>query len=58
MACFVAAGAGVVLLVAVHKMWLRVRSGLDPKAMTLFHLSNSYLAFIFLAVAVDTFARH
>ena len=27
------------------------------KPMRLFHLSNSYLAFVFLAVAVDTFLR-
>jgi protoheme IX farnesyltransferase len=52
-----AAGAGVVLLVAAHQMYLRVRAGDDPKPMALFHLSNSYLAFIFVAVAVDTFVR-
>ncbi|MDT4919796.1 MAG: hypothetical protein QOI15_698, partial [Pseudonocardiales bacterium] len=26
-------------------------------AIQLFHLSNSYLAFVFVAVAVDTFVR-
>ena len=29
-----------------------------PKPMRLFHLSNSYLAFLFVAVALDTFVRH
>ena len=27
------------------------------KPMQFFHLSNSYLAFVFVAVAVDTFVR-
>ena len=31
--------------------------GADAKPMQLFHLSNSYLAFVFVAVAVDTFVR-
>ena len=49
--------AGLALLVAAHRLYLRTRSGHDPQPMQLFHLSNSYLAFVFLAVAVDTFVR-
>jgi heme o synthase len=52
-----AAGAGVVLLVNAHRLLARTRAGLDGKPMRLFHLSNSYLAFLFVAVAIDTFAR-
>jgi protoheme IX farnesyltransferase len=50
-----ATGAGVVLLVAAHRLLAKTRAGLDGKPMRLFHLSNSYLAFVFVAVAVDTF---
>jgi protoheme IX farnesyltransferase len=52
-----AAGAGAVLLVAAHRLLARTKAGLDGKPMQLFHLSNSYLAFIFVAVAVDTFVH-
>ena len=52
-----AAGAGVVLLAAAHRLFARTRAGLDGKPMRLFHLSNSYLAFVFVAVAIDTFSR-
>ncbi len=52
-----AAVAGVVLLVAAHKLYNRVKAGQDAKPMSLFHLSNSYLAFLFVALAIDTFAR-
>jgi protoheme IX farnesyltransferase len=52
-----AAAAGVVLLVAAHQLYGRVKAGQDAKAMTLFHLSNSYLAFLFVAIAADTFLR-
>jgi protoheme IX farnesyltransferase len=57
-----AAAAGAVLLAAASRLWARVRSGVDSDtlakhAMSLFHLSNSYLAFIFVAVAADTFVR-
>jgi len=31
--------------------------GTLAKPMQFFHLSNSYLAFVFVAVAVDTFVR-
>jgi protoheme IX farnesyltransferase len=50
-----ATGAGAVLLVAAHRLLAKTRAGLDGKPMRLFHLSNSYLAFVFVAVAVDTF---
>ena len=33
------------------------QAGQDAKPMRLFHLSNSYLAFVFVAVALDTFVR-
>jgi heme o synthase len=52
-----ASTAGVALLVAAHRLLARTRTGQDPRPMQLFHLSNSYLAFVFLAVAVDTFVR-
>jgi protoheme IX farnesyltransferase len=53
-----AAAAGAVLLVAAHRLYHRVNAGQDAKAMSLFHLSNSYLAFLFVAVALDTFLRY
>ncbi|HEY3715381.1 MAG TPA: heme o synthase [Jatrophihabitantaceae bacterium] len=49
-----AAGAGAVLLVGAHRLLAKTRAGLDGKPMRLFHLSNSYLAFLFVAVAIDT----
>ena len=52
-----AGGAGAVLLVAAHRLLAKTRAGLDGKPMRLFHLSNSYLAFVFVAVAIDTFVR-
>ncbi len=50
-----ATGAGAALLVAAHGLQRRTVTGKDPKPMQLFHLSNSYLAFLFVAVAIDTF---
>jgi heme o synthase len=53
-----ALGAGAALVVAAHRLYLRTRAGANAKAaMQLFHLSNSYLAFLFVAVAVDTLVR-
>jgi protoheme IX farnesyltransferase len=49
--------AGVVLLAAAHRLLVRTWRGVDSRPMQLFHLSNSYLAFIFVAVAVDTLVR-
>jgi protoheme IX farnesyltransferase len=52
-----AAGAGMVLLAGAHRLLRRTSRGVDAKPMQLFHLSNSYLAFVFVAIAVDTFVR-
>ena len=35
----------------------QTRRGELAKPMQFFHLSNSYLAFVFVAVAIDTLAR-
>jgi protoheme IX farnesyltransferase len=52
-----AAGAGAALLAESHRLYAAARRGEPGHPMRLFHLSNSYLAFVFLAVAVDTFLR-
>jgi protoheme IX farnesyltransferase len=52
-----AIAAGATLVAAAHRLLARTKRGLDGKPMQLFHLSNSYLAFVFVAVAVDTFVR-
>ena len=52
-----AAIAGAVLVVGAHTLHARTRSGSGAKPMAFFHLSNSYLAFVFVAVAVDTFVH-
>jgi heme o synthase len=52
-----AGAAGAVLLVGAHRLLLRTQRGENPKPMQLFHLSNSYLAFVFVAIALDTFVR-
>jgi protoheme IX farnesyltransferase len=52
-----AAGAGAVLLAGAHRLLRRTARGADARPMQLFHLSNSYLAFVFVAVALDTFLR-
>jgi protoheme IX farnesyltransferase len=53
-----AAGAGAALIAAAHRLYRRTKQGANAKAaMQLFHLSNSYLAFLFVAVAVDTLVR-
>ncbi|WP_297104619.1 heme o synthase [Tessaracoccus sp.] len=51
-----AAAFGAVLLWEAAQLWRRARAGLEVaqlKAMRLFHWSNTYLALIFLAVALD-----
>ncbi len=50
--------AGAALIGAAHRL-LRPHQAeaRTPRPMQLFHLSNSYLAFVFVAVAVDTFVR-
>ena len=54
-----AAAAGAVLLAGAHRLLHRTRRAEGPAArpMAFFHLSNSYLAFVFVAVAIDTFVR-
>ena len=49
----VAAVAGAVFLREAHLLLARVRRGAPPTPMRLFHWSISYLALLFLAVAVD-----
>ncbi|HEX2904288.1 MAG TPA: heme o synthase [Jatrophihabitans sp.] len=50
-----ALAAGAALVAEAHRLLAAVRRGDKGKPMRLFHLSNSYLAFVFVAVAVDTF---
>jgi len=52
-----AVAAGAALLLEAHRLLAAVSAGGRGKPMRLFHLSNSYLAFVFVAVAVDTFLR-
>jgi protoheme IX farnesyltransferase len=52
-----ALGAGAALLAEAYRLYGAARRGSAGHPMRLFHLSNSYLAFVFLAVAVDTFLR-
>jgi protoheme IX farnesyltransferase len=52
----VASVTGVALLWEAVQLWLRARRGLQDaalKPMRLFHWSNSYLALVFVAAAVD-----
>jgi protoheme IX farnesyltransferase len=62
----VAAGAGAWFLAAAHRLLGQVRSAdrkqggrraVEQQAVRLFHLSNSYLALLFVAVAVDALVR-
>jgi heme o synthase len=52
-----AGAAGLALLVGAHRLLHDTRRGGLVKPMQFFHLSNSYLAFVFVAVAIDTFVR-
>ncbi|WP_375498796.1 heme o synthase [uncultured Jatrophihabitans sp.] len=57
-----ALGAGIGLIASAHRLLSRTRRQVDDPSvevnpMQLFHLSNSYLAFVFVAVAVDVFVR-
>ncbi|PZS20620.1 MAG: protoheme IX farnesyltransferase [Pseudonocardiales bacterium] len=49
--------SGAVLLAGAHRLLHVTTHGENAKPMQLFHLSNSYLAFVFVAIAVDTFVR-
>jgi protoheme IX farnesyltransferase len=48
-----ALAAGAWFLAAAHGLLGRVKRGVEPRALRMFHLSNSYLALLFVAVAVD-----
>jgi len=48
-----AAVLGSVFLIEAHRLYATVRQGRPVRPMRLFHLSNSYLALLFCAVAVD-----
>jgi protoheme IX farnesyltransferase len=50
-----AVGVGVVFLREAHLLLGRVRRGVDVAPMRLFHWSITYLALLFLAVALDQF---
>jgi protoheme IX farnesyltransferase len=53
-----ALASGAALVGAAHRLYVRTgKDGNAKAAMQLFHLSNSYLAFLFVAVAVDTLVR-
>jgi heme o synthase len=53
----IAAAAGAALLAEAHRLQMATRRGEPGKPMRLFHFSNSYLAVVFVAVAIDTFLR-
>jgi protoheme IX farnesyltransferase len=53
----VAVGAGAWFLVAAHGLLARVKRGAPTRPLPLFHLSNSYLAILFVGVAVDALVR-
>jgi protoheme IX farnesyltransferase len=53
----VALAAGAWFLAGAHGLLARVRRGEPAKALPLFHLSNSYLAVLFVGIAVDALVR-
>jgi protoheme IX farnesyltransferase len=53
----VAGLGGAALVGEAYRLWWATRQGSGAKPMRMFHLSNSYLAGVFVAVAVDTFLR-
>ena len=53
----VAVVAGAWFLVAAHGLLARVKRGAPTRPLPLFHLSNSYLAILFVGVAVDALVR-
>ena len=46
--------AGLWFLAVAHKLYSEVRKGEPAKPMKLFHLSNTYLTLVFVALAVDS----
>ncbi|MCW2522970.1 MAG: protoheme farnesyltransferase, partial [Frankiales bacterium] len=53
----IATAAGAALLVEAYRLLAATKRGEAGKPMRLFHFSNSYLALVFVAIAVDTFLR-
>ena len=53
----VAVVSGAWFLAAAHQLLARVRRGEPARALPLFHLSNTYLAVLFVGVAVDALVR-
>ena len=51
----VALAAGAAMIIEAHRLLRATASGAVARPMRLFHLSNTYLALIFVAVAADTF---
>jgi protoheme IX farnesyltransferase len=49
----VALVAGAALLIEAHRLWTATRRNALARPMRLFHLSNTYLAVVFLAMAID-----
>ncbi|HEY0636524.1 MAG TPA: heme o synthase [Pseudonocardiaceae bacterium] len=49
----VALGVGAWFLAMAHRLHAAIRRGEDARPMRLFHLSNSYLTALFVAIAVD-----
>jgi protoheme IX farnesyltransferase len=50
-------GLGVWLLASARRLRVEVTSGRLPRPMDLFHVSNSYLALLFVAVVVGVLLR-
>ena len=50
----VATGAGSWFVVMAHRLYVSVRRGAPTNPMRLFHMSNTYLALVFVAIAVDS----
>lgn len=48
--------SGAVFLIVAQRLHSAVRRGRAPQPMKLFHLSNSYLALLFVAIAIDSAA--
>jgi protoheme IX farnesyltransferase len=53
----VAVVAGAWFLAAAHGLLARVKRGAPTRTLPLFHLSNTYLAVLFVGVAVDALVR-
>jgi protoheme IX farnesyltransferase len=55
--CVCAIGLGGWLLSSAHRLRVEVTSGRTPRPMDLFHVTNSYLALLFVAVVVGVLLR-